>query len=104
MLRLAAAREGLDDDHAAAAAGTWVSQRARPVVGRCGIAGLRRFRVGRYGEQLAGAGNVGGTVAVGEQSVVADAVKAPGQHVQEEAPDELVGGERHRLVSSGPLD
>ena len=31
-------------------------------------------------------------------------MKALGQHVDEEAPDELVGGQRHRLVTRGPFD
>jgi hypothetical protein len=35
---------------------------------------------------------------------MADAVEAPWQDVDEEAPDELVGIERHGLVSAGPVD
>jgi len=34
---------------------------------------------------------------------VADAVKALGQHVHQEPPDELVRGERHRLPPAGPV-
>ena len=49
------------------------------------------FRARRHGEQLAGARDVGGAVAAGEQAVVADAMEALGQHVHQEAPDELVG-------------
>jgi hypothetical protein len=41
-------------------------------------------------EQLSGAGDVLGTLAAGEQAIVADAVEACGQHVHEEAADELV--------------
>ena len=37
----------------------------------------------------------------GEQAVVADAVKALGQDVEQEAPDELVGAERHDLLPFG---
>ena len=37
------------------------------------------------------------------QAIVADAVKACGQHVNEEAPDELVGGQGHGLVAITPL-
>jgi hypothetical protein len=51
---------------------------------------------GRHGEQLAGARDVGGAVAVGEQPVVTDAMQALGQHMHEEAPDELVGWQRQR--------
>src|SRR5438874_1806088 len=33
-----------------------------------------------------------------------DAVEALGQHVDQEAPDELVGRQRHRFVPARPLD
>ena len=62
---------------------------------RIGIAVLRHW----YGEQLAGACDVVGTGRSGEQAVVADAVEAFGQDVDKEAADELIGGERHPLVS-----
>ena len=39
-------------------------------------------------------------LAVGEQAVVADAVEARGQHVQQEAADELGTRERHRLAAA----
>ena len=55
-------------------------------------------------KQLASAGQVGGALAVGEQAVVADAMEALGQDVDQEAADELVGGQRHRLVSARPVD
>ena len=42
--------------------------------------------------------NVGGAIAVGEQSVVADAVQALGQYVHEETSNELVGWQRHGLI------
>ena len=50
-------------------------------------------------EQLAGARDVLGALAAGEQAIVADAVEARGQHVHEKAADELVGGERHHLIA-----
>src|SRR5687768_18359385 len=40
----------------------------------------------------------GGAAAIGEQAVVADAMEAAGQHVNEKAADELVAGQRHDLV------
>ena len=52
-----------------------------------------------YGEQFAGARDVVGAGGLGEQAVVADAVEAVGQDVDQEAADELVGGERHHLVA-----
>ena len=51
-----------------------------------------------HSEQFAGSGDVVGTSATGEQAVVSDAMEALRQHVDQEAPDELVGRQRHRLV------
>ena len=76
------------------------------------------FRLGRMGvacfdgidgnnwrhKQFAGAGDVLGALAAGEEAIVADAVKACGQHVHEKAADELVGGECHYLVAVGTFD
>ena len=45
----------------------------------------------RHGEQLAGARDVGRAVAVGKQSVVADAVEAVRQDVDEKAADVASG-------------
>jgi hypothetical protein len=69
-------REDLDDDHAAAAA--WTGRLAGIGGGRGGI-GFRFCN----GEQLAGTGDVVGARAFGEQAVVADAVQAFWQHMEE---------------------
>src|SRR6478672_5040194 len=45
-----------------------------------------------------------GAVSVGKEPVVADAVKTLGQHVQQEAPDELVRMKPHRLPAAGAVD
>jgi hypothetical protein len=97
MPRRCTAREDLDDDHAAAAAWTARlmgidSSTDGPAVRLCS------------GEQLAGAGDVVGAGAFGEQAVVADAMQAFWQHVDEETADELEGGDRHLLVSIAALD
>jgi hypothetical protein len=78
VVGLAAPREGLDDDRAATAAATRTRHRAG-FVGGCGRGGLDRFRAGRHDEQLARPCEVGGAIAVGEQSIVADAVQALGR-------------------------
>jgi hypothetical protein len=39
-----------------------------------------------------------------EQAVVADAVEAAGQYVDQKTPDKLGGGERHHLVSFAAFD
>src|ERR1700757_5270921 len=91
------ALEDLDDDHATAAA--WASRLAAIDDGTGGLP-LRFLK----GKQLTGACDVVGARAFGEQAVVADAVEAFGQHVDEEAADELVGGECHALVSIAARD
>src|ERR1700680_2473896 len=71
-----------------------------------GIGGRSFDRINRnywQREQFAGASDVLGTFAAGEQAIVADAVEACGQHVHEEAVDELVRGERHHLVTLAAL-
>src|SRR6266404_6184287 len=96
--RLAALREGLDDDHAAAAARTWMRAGWRlGVIGGSCIGGLG-FGL-RDGEQFACPRDVVGTGGFGEQPVVADAMEALRQDVAEEAADELVGCEGHELVA-----
>ena len=81
-------REHLDDDHAPAAA--WAARLAGITAAAAGSA----FRFCN-GEQLTRPRHVVGAGASGEQAVVADAMEAFRQHVEEEAADELVGGERH---------
>ena len=102
MLGLASARESLDDDHAAAAARAWLRQHAGLL--ECGFGRLSFFWACRRGEQLARVRNVFGAIAAGEQPIVTDAVEALRQHVDEEAPDKLVGRQRHRLIPAKPLD
>jgi hypothetical protein len=45
---------------------------------------------GGHSEQLARPRDVGRAVAIGERSIVTDAIHALGQHMHQEAPDELV--------------
>src|SRR5450756_1875015 len=70
----------------------------RRFIDRVGVGGiaLRLWQV----EQLACSRDVLGAPSAGKQTVVANAVEAVRQHVDEEAADELVAGERHDL---GPL-
>ena len=98
------ALEGLDDDHASAAAGAWSCW------GRW-FGSLAVFPVISFGrglgdghvEEFTGAGDVADTAAVCGQPIVSDAVEAARQYVNEEASDELVGGERHGFVSLAPF-
>ena len=70
-------------------------------IGGIWIAGLG-LRSGRI-EQLTYLRDVIGTLAAGEQAVVADAVEAGWQDMDEEAANELVGAERHHLGPFSPL-
>ena len=45
-----------------------------------------------------------GAVGAGEQAVVADAMEALGQHMDEKPADELGDVERHRRISAGAID
>jgi len=67
---------------------------------------LRRFRLlaRRHAEHVAGFGDQPRTIAVGEQAVMADALEPFGQHMHQEPPDELIGGQRHCLEASGAVD
>src|SRR5215218_9383227 len=93
---LAPARERLDNDHAPAAARAW-----RTRVDRF----LRRVVVGRQrdGQQVAGEREARLARGPGEQAVVADAVEAARQDVEQEAADELVGGKGHDLLPVGSV-
>src|SRR5438309_12034947 len=102
MSRRASALEGLDDDHAPAAA--WARMRERPRFSVASAAGIARLDMcGPHVEQLTRLRDVVGASAVGEEAVVADAMEAAGQHVDQEAADELVDGKRHHLGPVAPV-
>jgi hypothetical protein len=60
------------------------------IAGAVGVTGRILWR--RYVEQLTRSREVLGAPAVGEETVVSDAVKSVGQDVDQEAADELVVG------------
>jgi hypothetical protein len=98
MVRRAAAFEGLDDDHATAAA------RTRRLV-MIGIKRIGGFAFGLLGcEQFTGERDVGGAGGLGQKTVVANAVEAARQDVDQEAADELVCCQRHQFVSIAAFD
>jgi len=51
-------------------------------------------------EQLPDPGDIGGTIAIAEKTVVADAVLASGQNVDQEPADKLWRRQRHGGVAS----
>ena len=85
-VRPADALEGLDDEHARAAARTWAWMHGRGLDCRIGftaqivVGGID----GLHTQQSAGFGEVLLALSVGEQAVVADAVQAFRQHVDKE--------------------
>ena len=96
----AASLEGLDDDHAATATRAWramVLHEAGTAGGRVCVVMLYRGidRRRGHGDQFSGARDIGLAGGAGEQPVVSDAVEPLGQDVEQEAPDELVGRQRH---------
>lgn len=52
----------------------------------------------RYGQQAATAFQLGGAAAVGEEAIVANAVKTVGQDMEQETADEFAGLQRHHLL------
>ena len=96
------AREGLDDEHRGAAVSAHEGGPGAAVIGAAigGVSGRRR---GRLMQKFASGGDVALAVGVGEQSVMTDAVKATGQHVQQEAAHELLGGHGHGFLASAPV-
>ncbi len=81
------ALEGLDDEHACTAAGARATRHSRRI--RFGVVaaidGVAGWIDGLHAQQRPRLGDVGLPLAVGEQAVMADAMQALRQHVDEEA-------------------
>jgi hypothetical protein len=58
----------------------------------------------RHVEQRTRLGEVLFTRSIGQQAIMADAMQAFGEHVDEEAADKLVRMHGHRLVAAWPID
>ena len=96
---LASGRDGLDGDHLPAAASRAAAQ-GLAVQGLAAVAVVAGWRLGRrlgHAEQAAAQRQLAPPVAVGEEAEMPDAVEAGRQEVEQKAPDELGGGQRHRL-------
>lgn len=90
---LAPTGEGLDHDHASAAARAWGAD----------FSGFLRFNLfrSRSGEQPAGQGEVILARGGREQTIVPDAVEPAREDVEQKPADELLGGQRHDLLPVG---
>ena len=95
-----AAPEGLDDAHRSTAVGAWLAKGERGC-----LCGWRVIELGLFGpEQGSDLCYVGLSSRAGEQAVVADAMKALWQNVDEEAADELSGCQPHDGLAVVGLD
>src|SRR4051794_21603248 len=94
--------QNLDLDHAAVATDRALPEgRAGELFAAIAIVLHRVVRLGfRHAQQGAAAGEFRSPVAVAEQAVVADPLKAVRQDMEQEAADELVSVERHRLSAA----
>lgn len=98
-------REGIDDDQPAAAAWAWQREDAGGRIGILDRVIVSKTRNRCFGpEQLPDPRDIGGPIAVAEEAIVADAVLAFGQDVDEEPADELVGFQGHGGVPPGAGD
>jgi len=98
--RLLPSAERLNNAHRPAAIGALFSECERNDLG-----GWRVFLFGRFGpEQGSDLCDVGLAASTGKQAIVADTMKTSGQNVDQEAADELVGGQAHCLLAITVLD
>ena len=102
--RGARAVEGFDDDHPATATRTAAPRRRSFGVTVLEVRVCLSGRAFRRGERLADALDVARSNRAGKQAVMADAVEATRQHVQEKAAGELGGVERHGLEPVAAFD
>ncbi len=97
--------EGLDDDHGPATTGAGLREAWRFIGIGGGIGDRIGLVLGRLDvEQLTGPSQVLGASAIGEEAVMADAVEARRQDVEEKAADELRYRQGHGLVVVWPID
>ncbi len=98
MRRRARARQNVDDAHGTAAAEAAVDVDAHEVAQALAIIGVAADpRRGGLIEQPPDQDKFALPVTVGEEAVVADAMEAVGQAMEQETADELMGVERHHL-------
>ncbi len=94
--------EAFDDHHGATTGGTGIGQArfiGAVVEGDLAawIIDWRRMRL--WGEKVAGQLDIASAAAVGEQAIVSNTMEAVGQDMEEEAADELVGGQGHEFLA-----
>src|SRR3954453_12244988 len=91
----ARSRKRADPLHAPAAARTSVED---AVLGRSGLVSIVRRRGRADRKQPAAKGEFLGAMTIAEETVMADAMKAVRQGMQQETPNELIGRQGHHLA------
>ena len=98
-------RERLNDDQSPATARTGDCERAELVIGAPGEIVIAMICIWRSDpEELPDRGDIGRTVAVPEEAVVANAMLTSWKHMHQEPANELSRCQRHRGVPSGAFD
>ncbi len=89
-------RNGFGDDQPPAAAGAWQREDAGKCIGVTSRVIVRVTLIRCFGpEQFPDPGDIGGTVTIPKEAVVADAMLPLGQDMDQEPADELAGLEGH---------
>ena len=98
-------RESVDDDQSSTATRTGGCECSGLVIGAPGrIVSVMSWVRGFGSEQFPDFGDIGHAVAISEEAVVADAMLASWQHVDQEPADELGRCQRHGGVAAGAFD
>ncbi len=98
-------RESLDYDQPSSAARTRECEHARLFI--CipvGAVIVVCFGPIRFWEQLSDCGDICGAIAIAQEAVVANAVLALWQHVDQKPTHEFMGGEGHGFMACGTVD
>lgn len=98
-------RNGFGDDQPPATAGAWQREDAGGCIGVTGRAVVPEIRIWlSVPEQFPDPGDIGRTVAIPEEAVVADAMLPLGQDMDQEAPNERAGLQGHGGMPPGTVD
>jgi len=98
-------RDCVDDDQLTTATWTKQCENTRRLISIAGAVVIGAIRVRFFGpEQLSDAGDIGGTITIAVEAVVANAVLASGEHMDQEPTDEFIRGQGHGGVAVCAFD
>ena len=97
--------ERVDNDQSSAAARTGDCECSGLVISASGAVVIALICTWRFdSEQLPDPGDIGRTIAISEEAVVADAMLASWEHMDQKPVDELGRCQRHGGVATGAFD